>query len=347
MLENRPNLYLTVLKAFSGDALILNYKGDDHKQHTILIDGGMPNTYNKQIKKALSSIEEIDAIFITHIDKDHIGGILKLLDSSYQSKVKQLFFNSGKLINKTDSTEISQSDGISLINFINNSTTLKANHEELTNQRETLDFFGLKMTLLSPSYRALEIFNKNFSLGEVKEEALISDNITEQEDFLDFNTLIKERPFKEKRLEDDPANGASLSFLIEYQDKTLLLLGDAKDQTIIESLQSMGYSPQKRLQVDYLKLAHHGSKYHSSEAFLALVESQHYIISTNGRYGHPNIETLARVLCHKERDRDKKIYFYYNYPKTSYEASKTHLLSPEEEQRYNCEAIYDYGAFEI
>jgi len=332
-------LTLQVLKAFSGDAIILSYEGEDEHRHHILIDGGMPNTYTKQLKKHISKIEQLDAVFITHIDKDHIGGVLKLLDSSHQSKVKQLYFNSGKLIHKHQSSEISESDGIALIDFINCSTMLKANQEEITNCREPIELFGLKITFLSPSYEALEVFNRKFTLGEIKEEALISQTYEKQE-MVELEQLLIERPFREKRLQDDPANGASLSMLIEFQSKKILLLGDAKDHIIIGSLRDLGYTKENRLKVDYLKLAHHGSKYHTSEEFLSLIECYHYIISTNGRYGHPNIETLARVLCHEGRDRSQKIYLYYNYSKEIYEDSLTYLLSLEEEQRYNCEVIY-------
>ena len=340
-------LALQILKAFSGDALLLSFDGTDDEEHHILIDGGMPNTYTKYIKKALRKIEQLDAVFITHIDKDHIGGILKLLDSSQKDKVQNIFFNSGKMIKKSNSTMISESDGIALIDFINGSESFRSNREEITTEAKAFDLFGLSIEFLSPSYEALEVFNHAFSIGKVKEEALISQTIEKIKNSVDLEQLLIERPFREKRLKDDPANGASLSMFIYFQEKTLLLLGDAKDMIIISSLKKMGYSSQNRLRVDYLKLAHHGSKYHTSEEFLALVECNHYIISTNGRYGHPNIETLARLLCHKWRDKNEKIYLYYNYSKDVYDGSQTYLLSEEEEDRYNCEVIYDCQKIEL
>ncbi|SFV65817.1 metallo-beta-lactamase family protein [hydrothermal vent metagenome] len=338
---HKKNLALHVIKAFSGDALFLSYIGNDEDEHHILIDGGMPNTYKKYIKNHLNKIDYLDHIFLTHIDKDHIGGILKLLDSSQKNKVKNIFFNSGKMIKKSYSTMISESDGIALVDFINNSNELNTNKEEITNKSRPFNFFGLEITFLSPSYEALEVFNNAFTLGEVKEEALISNSLIKEDTYVDFYQFIKDKPFKEKHLKDDPANGASLSMIIKYEEQTLLLLGDAKDHIIISSLKSLGYSIQNRLKVDYLKLAHHGSKYHTSEAFLALVDSQRFIISTNGRYGHPNLETLARILCHEHRDKSKKIYFYYNYAKEDYKNTKTHLLTSEEEERYNCKSIYN------
>lgn len=52
-----------------------------------------------------------------------------------------------------------------------------------------------------------------------------------------------------------------------------------------------------------LKIAHHGSKYSTSDAFLDAVKPQDAIISVgkNNSYGHPNQEVLQRLLAHKTR----------------------------------------------
>jgi len=120
---------LHVLQAMSGDSLLLSYIGNDNKEHNILVDGGMPNTFKKVIQLLDNEdkepddyqINKIDYIFLTHIDYDHIGGILKLLDSSYASKVENVFFNSGHMINQKDTSFISESHGITLIKQINES----------------------------------------------------------------------------------------------------------------------------------------------------------------------------------------------------------------------------------
>jgi len=52
-----------------------------------------------------------------------------------------------------------------------------------------------------------------------------------------------------------------------------------------------------------LKIAHHGSKYATSDAFLDAVKPQDAIISVgkNNSYGHPNQETLQRLSAHKSK----------------------------------------------
>jgi len=338
---------LHVLKAMSGDSLFLSYIGNDNKEHNILIDGGKPNTFNKSIKHIVKNIDILDYIFVTHIDNDHIGGINKLLGSSYQNKIKNVFLNSGQFIAKNSSTMISESDANTLIDFVNKSDTLKSNKKEITIGTE-FNFFGLKISFLSPTHEALFYFNNSYTLDDIKDEALISDTEEKDEPSEILSELAKIK-FRETSLKVDPSNGASLAMLLEYQEKSILLLGDAKDSILIPSLRQK-YSESNRLAVDYIKLSHHGSKFHTTNEFLSLVECNHFIISTDGKNNinkHPNIETIARILCHDYRDISEKIYFYFNYPKEEYIDNGRRLLTRKEEIDYNCKCIYDCNFFQL
>jgi len=338
---------LHVLQAMSGDSLLLSYFGNDNKEHNILIDGGKANTFTKSIKNVVKNINILDYVFVTHIDNDHIGGINKLLGSSYKDKVQNIFFNSGHLIPKNSSTMISESDANTLIDFINTSNTLKSNKEEITINTK-FDFFGLKISFLSPTYEALHHFNNTYILKKIKEEALISDTKEENEPIEILSDLAKIE-FKETSLKADPSNGVSLAMLVEYQEKSILLLGDAKDSVLIPSLQQ-NHSKTNKLKVDYIKLSHHGSRFHTNNEFLSLVECNHFIISTDGKNNknkHPNIETLARILCHEYRNKSKKIYFYFNYTKQEYIDNGRRLLTEKEEIDYNCKCIYACNLFQL
>ncbi|MEA3498307.1 MAG: hypothetical protein U9R16_04525, partial [Campylobacterota bacterium] len=289
-------------------------------------------------------IESIDYVLLTHIDRDHIGGILKLLDSSYSSKVKKVLFNSGHMINQKNSSFVSESDGISLIEQINQSNILKSNEEEITIDTE-YNFFGLEISFLSPTYEALNNFNNLTSLPKIDEDSLVSESKEVREN-LDLSQLSQKK-FYEKKLEKDPSNGVSLAMLIKYQDISILLLGDAKDSVLISVLKYKKYSKEKKLIVDYIKLSHHGSKFHTSNDFLELIDCQHFIISGNGTNKHPNIETLARILCHEERNKSKTIYFYFNYEEEDYEDKDIYLLSKDEQNEHNCQCIYNKILFEL
>lgn len=71
-------LRIKMYPAKNGDAFLLS----SEKTH-ILIDGGYPSTFNHAISDDLhvlaSQGKSLDLIIVTHIDADHIGGILRLL----------------------------------------------------------------------------------------------------------------------------------------------------------------------------------------------------------------------------------------------------------------------------
>ena len=84
-------------------------------------------------------------------------------------------------------------------------------------------------------------------------------------------------------------NGNSIVLLVSYKDFSMLLTGDISEKEELEL---------KELpKVDLLKVAHHGSKYSSSEEFLQSVMPKYGIISCgkDNSYGHPNIEALLRL----------------------------------------------------
>jgi hypothetical protein len=121
------------------------------------------------------------------------------------------------------------------------------------------------------------------------------------------------RPFEE---DTSPANGSSIAILFEFAGRRLLLAGDAPPGAVAEGLRRLGYSPEVPVELDALKLAHHGSRANTSDELLELVRCDRYLVSTNGvRFGHPDKECLARVIWANRERPDTALYF--NYPGTA------------------------------
>ena len=78
---------LDVLRARKGDCLMLHF-GSEQDPHLILIDGGPSDVYEPFLKPRLQKIHEtrdlgeealpIDVVMVSHVDDDHIKGILDL-----------------------------------------------------------------------------------------------------------------------------------------------------------------------------------------------------------------------------------------------------------------------------
>ena len=79
---------LDVRRARKGDCLILHF-GSPDDPGLALIDGGPPSVYQPHLKPRLAEIREargldpdatlpVDVMMVSHIDDDHIEGILEL-----------------------------------------------------------------------------------------------------------------------------------------------------------------------------------------------------------------------------------------------------------------------------
>jgi len=113
--------------------------------------------------------------------------------------------------------------------------------------------------------------------------------------------------------EPSPAakNDDSLVLRLRYQDRAVLLPGDAEKEAEREMLAENG---QDELQAEVLKIGHHGSKNSTTPEFLAAVKPRLAIISVgeDNPYGHPNAELLERLTSAGVRvlrtDRDGAVH---------------------------------------
>ena len=75
---------LRVFQASKGDCLLLT--SADGKR--VLVDGGMANAYREHVAPALGELGgAIDLLYVSHIDDDHIGGVLELLSNELDWRV--------------------------------------------------------------------------------------------------------------------------------------------------------------------------------------------------------------------------------------------------------------------
>ncbi len=88
-------------------------------------------------------------------------------------------------------------------------------------------------------------------------------------------------------------NANSVVTRLDYGEFSILLTGDAEEQTERERLIKNGAN----IRATVLKVGHHGSKYATSEDFLKRGEFRYAIISAglDNRYGHPSQEVLDRL----------------------------------------------------
>lgn len=113
-------------------------------------------------------------------------------------------------------------------------------------------------------------------------------------DFINFSTNVTCQIIHvDKNAES--SNDASIVLRVDYSKVSFLFTGD-----ISSSLESDILNQNLDVDVDILKVAHHGSGYSTSNAFLDAVTPSVSVISvgSNNTYGHPAEETLGRLKNH-------------------------------------------------
>ena len=123
-------------------------------------------------------------------------------------------------------------------------------------------------------------------------------------------------------LDDSVFNLSSIVVLAEANRKRMLLTGDARGDDIIAGLEAARLVKQGRTHVDLLKIPHHGSERNVSTPFFRQVTADHYVISADGKHGNPDRPMLEMLT--QARGSDAYTIHLTNLPGPPHEA-KTFL----------------------
>ena len=315
---------LELLPARHGDALWMEY-GEEAAPRRVLIDGGATRATRDVIVELIdaridpSAERDFELIVLTHIDADHLAGLLALFeDDTVRLRPRDVWFNGWRHL-PDDRLGAKQAERLSNAirrrrlpwnsDFKGQAVRVPRPSEPPTDALPTVCLpGGMVLTLLSPTYEALAelrpVWKKEVEAAglqpggtapERPESQGAADRLGERPVRLDPEALRAE-PFV---ADDSEANGASIAFLAEYGGRSLLLTGDAHP-SILEAgirklLDERGLST---LAVDAFKLPHHGSKYNLSPDLLGLVETRRFLFSTDGSSSshHPDPVAVARIV---------------------------------------------------
>lgn len=319
-------MHLKVFPAANGDCLLLKLTNNKFNKN-ILIDGGKGVLCHRKLKRELESIKNnkqyIDLLVLTHIDDDHISGILKVYKDKKIDKtnIKNVWFNSGSLISDTlngrsdksreleiepTSRKMSVRQGKTLESLLKGNRTWS---QYLITSGMKFTFDEVKVIVLSPDLDTLKDLNDKWDkeLAKLKEKDRKKREMSYENDYTVPISELIDRPFIEDK---SIFNRSSIAFMLEYGNKKILLLGDSHPSVISSSLRDLGYSERNKLKLNMIKVSHHGSKKNTNFEFLELIDCKDFIISSDGRnHGLPNKESLSKIICTMKRP----ITFHFNY----------------------------------
>lgn len=341
---------IEMLQALHGDAFILHCRKDNH-EGIIVVDGG-PDKDSYKIVDKLDTLGYIDLMVLTHYDDDHIGGILAYIKKHRNDKpfpVKEMWLNCVYEIPFVSSPNISFRQAKMLADELTQiNRELEANGMPLIKWKEdilydhSIRYFPFAdILILSPDAdtKALNVDNylddilaANIGRGHVVQKAALQMSLDE------LAQIKKTLPPKTKSA---IVNKSSIAFVVRCENFSALMLGDSYPDTIIDSLKSLGFTAEKPIKVDFLKVSHHGSRFNISNELLDMIDCSNYLVSTNGGSGrscHPDRETIANIVCHNKHRGEVNLFF--NYPLKQIESRGYKFLKDGEQIEYAFN-IYD------
>lgn len=101
---------ITVFQSDKGDSLLLTGEEDKNgKSKHVLVDGGMRDSYSMHVSPALAELREaeetLDVVYVSHIDQDHISGVLQMMDDEVEWRVHDFQVKSGNTNKKEPSVK--------------------------------------------------------------------------------------------------------------------------------------------------------------------------------------------------------------------------------------------------
>jgi len=332
------------MKAKHGDALLMFANGTK-----ILIDGGPSGVYNQTLRGQLLDLERggedpprIDLLMVSHIDADHIDGVLDLTAELIEARDDE----SDPIVRIDRAWHNSFSDMIAKTG-VATSSAVKASAASVSSAFEELTGPGFdpqesKLVLSSVSQgrqlrldlKALNIdLNKRFkdrlvlqgnasspwTRGDLK-LTVIGPTQTELNKLRNawakkLRAILKADGAASTaaaiELDDSISNLASIVAIAEVGQKSALLTGDARGDMVLKWLEDTGkLKPGKSVHFDLVKLPHHGSDRNVTPEFFERITADHYVICGNGGHGNPEPETLA-MLFNARPNLNFKIHMTY------------------------------------
>ncbi len=342
-----------MLPAFLGDSLWIEY-GQSDRPSRILIDGGLSGTADA-IRAKIDSVAEkegrchLELLVVTHIDGDHIEGLVKLLgQKDLPLDVDDVWFNGRKHHPDPDGKDEDEFLGARQAEFMSTLLDLRGLDWNVWQNGKTIYVppesrgklpthtlpGGMELTLVSPRYEELLKLSKDWDkelakagLDNVTAEemlkALMADRkLSPDDDFLsaepaetmDVPTLTQTK----QGSDHSKANGSSIAFVAEFDDSACLLTGDAWSPVLSAGVDRILKERSiDRLPLAALKVPHHGSKNNLHDDLLEQIDTHRFLLSTDGgRFDHPDRPSIARMLAGTWRPdpgNDEPVDLYFNY----------------------------------
>jgi len=335
---------LEALEAAYGDCLILHY-GTIATPRVMIIDGGPSGIYSKRLRPRLAELQKsrtgaqplpVQLAVVSHIDADHIEGILALTQEAIDAKANgdtPVARVLGMWHNSFDDTvkpavaavaQVAATEGVQLASL---DGSIARSIAKMTTDKSQLVLASVgEGRALRANVQALHIpLNSGFAgalvlagatpviknLGDGLSLTIINPRKAEldalQTDWAKEIKKLKKAGKLKTASESDAvaaefvdasvSNLSSIVLLAESGGKKILLTGDVRGDFVIQSLEKQKLKKAgKPFHVDVLKVPHHGSWRDLADEFFDQIRADHYVFSANGKFSNPDLATIKSLL---------------------------------------------------
>ncbi|MFG0317870.1 MAG: hypothetical protein ACF8XB_11390 [Planctomycetota bacterium JB042] len=331
-------LELRALPARQGDALWIRW--GDALEHQLLIDMGteeIGNALKARFAALPADRRHFELVVVTHVDRDHIGGVLTGLaesDPAPDVTIGDVWFNGWvHLDGGVVATEAARLESMGPAQGERLSRWLEANawnrtfggaavtREPERPLKSVALVDGLTLTVIGPTPARLRSFKPTWK--EEVEEALRKENLapdgvsegleamgSSTPPVLDSAADLVALAESENRTDRSKANGSSIALVLKYGDARLLLAGDAFADDLVDGLAAYRADAARegeRVRLDLFKLPHHGSAKNLTRDLVRAVDCPRWLISSDGtQFKHPDAIAVARIL--RDADRPELVF---------------------------------------
>lgn len=336
---------LEALRAKHGDALLLHY-GPENAPKLAVIDGGPGGVWTDSLRPRLMQLRterqldegkplDIDLMMVSHLDADHITGVLDLMRNLRDLKdkkqpqpwrIRRFWHNAfDDLTGKGNAAVASTNSQLSTASFGElagfNSSDLLASVGQGRELRDLVKRFDLEGNQPFDSIVQCPHEKNPVKLGSLSLTAVGPDqqnlaNLQKDWDKKVAALLQKEADKKAKAelveyVDKSVYNLSSIVVWAEQDGKTMLLTGDARGDYTLKALEEAKILEQgKSRKLDLLKLPHHGSDRNVDQDYFDRLQANNYVISADGKYSNPDVKTLE-MISKSRTDDDFTIWLTY------------------------------------
>jgi len=296
----------------------------------MVVDGGPDQVYEKVLRPHLMSLPhqagkkpEVDVLCLSHVDEDHVVGVMQLLKELARAKrdqlpfpivVRQIWFNSVDDLVDTAQPGLATS-ARALGKSASGGSAISASYAQGRDVRTSIaalklegnqpfggslmtgskcNLHDLDVTVVGPGTKALAKLIKKW-------QAAVKTN----------NAKALAASYTDRSV----PNLSSIALYVHHAGRTALLTGDARGDHLIAGLEETGLLAAASMHVDVFKLPHHGSKNNAEPSLFDRIRADHYVICADGiKHKHPSPETLDWMVASRDKDDSYTVHLTHAIP---------------------------------